>query len=171
MNVFDASFLAAYEATMLAEGGYVLHEVKGDRGGQTYAGISRKAWPKWRGWVDIDLGNKPDAGDVREFYRQHFWEPLNLSTLDPRVAATIYDFGVNAGVSTAAKLAQIVVGATPDGKIGPVTVSKIAAMDPEKFVLSYALAKVARYRDIVARDRVQMKFLLGWLSRTLKAAA
>jgi len=35
-------------------------------------------------------------------------------------------------------------------------------------VAYYALAKIARYRDIVTRDRSQMKFLLGWLNRTLK---
>ena len=40
-------------------------------------------------------------------------------------------------------------------------------MDEEKFVLAYALAKIARYRDIVTRDRSQMKFMLGWINRTL----
>jgi len=46
-------------------------------------------------------------------------------------------------------------------------VQTINDADPEKFVLEYALAKIARYRDIVTRDRVQQKFLLGWINRTL----
>jgi hypothetical protein len=33
--------------------------------------------------------------------------------------------------------------------------------------MSYALAKIARYRDIVQRDKTQIKFLLGWINRTL----
>jgi lysozyme family protein len=171
VKAISDAFHAAYEATMLAEGGYILHNVKADRGGQTYAGIARKHWPKWRGWVDIDSGSTPEASDVRDFYKQNFWEPLNLDSLDPKVAATIYDFGVNAGTGTAAKLAQLVAGATPDGRIGPVTLDKINAMDPDKFVLAFALAKIARYRDIVQRDRTQLKFLLGWVNRTLKGVA
>ena len=39
-----AEFLPAFESMILHEGGYVLHDVPGDRGGQTYTGISRKNW-------------------------------------------------------------------------------------------------------------------------------
>ena len=73
--------------------------------------------------------------------------------------------------ATAVRLAQIVSGATPDGKIGPKTLAALNAMDPDKFALAYALAKLARYRDIVTKDRTQQKFLLGWINRTLREAA
>ena len=63
------------------------------------------------------------------------------------------------------------VGTTPDGRIGPKTLQALNEADPESFVLAYALAKVARYRDIVMRDRSQLKFLLGWINRTLKGVA
>ena len=42
-----SDFLQACERMIVNEGGYVLHTVKNDRGGQTYAGIARNAWPKW----------------------------------------------------------------------------------------------------------------------------
>jgi lysozyme family protein len=165
------AFIAAYEATMLAEGGYVLHNVKGDRGGQTYAGIARNRWPQWAGWRAIDAGTTPDTADVRAFYLANFWSPLRLdSVTDAKVAASIYDFAVNAGTGTAAKLAQLTVGATPDGKVGPVTVGLINRMDPRLFCALFTVAKIARYRDIVRRDRTQGKFLLGWINRTLEAA-
>ena len=168
----NESFLAAYEATMLAEGGYVLHNVPGDRGGMTYAGISRKSWPTWRGWIDIDAGSTPEAQDVRAFYKTHFWDPLRLDEVaDKRVAGTIYDFAVNAGTGIATKLVQVVVGTTPDGRMGTVTLGAINAMPSERFIMAYALAKVARYREIIARDKTQLKFISGWLSRTLKGAA
>jgi lysozyme family protein len=164
-----SDFLPAYEATMLNEGGYVLHNVPGDRGGQTYAGIARNRWPSWPGWAAIDAGGKPDTNDVRHFYRTNFWAALRLDELQHQAtAAAIYDFAVNAGPAVAVKLAQLVVGATPDGRIGPVTLQQLNAMDPDRFVLAYALAKLARYRDIVQRDRGQAKFLLGWINRTLK---
>lgn len=167
-----ADFLPAFEKMIVAEGGYVIHTVKHDKGGTTYAGISRNNWPSWSGWSIIDQGGEPQADLVRGFYRAHFWTPLRLEEIkDQRVAEMLFDFGVNAGLVVATKLAQIVVGTTPDGRIGPKTIAALNAADPEKFVLAYTLAKIARYRDIVTRDRSQMKFLLGWVNRSLKGLA
>ena len=167
-----AEFLPAFERMIVNEGGYVLHTVKDDRGGATYAGIARAFHPNWQGWRFIDQGETPPADLVRQFYRSQFWHPLRLDEVTHQeVAANIFDFGVNAGISTAAKLAQLVVGATPDGKIGAKTLQALNGIDPDLFVARYALAKMARYAQIVTRDRTQGKFLLGWLNRTLKEAA
>lgn len=167
-----SDFAQAFESMILNEGGYVLHNVAGDRGGMTYAGIARNMNPQWAGWHVIDQGGTPPADMVREFYRQTFWAPLKLDEVaDQAVARNIFDFAVNAGVKTSAKLAQVAVGATPDGAIGQRSLDAINATAPEVFVLRFALAKVARYRDIVQRDRTQQKFLLGWVNRTLKEAA
>lgn len=167
-----ADFLPAFERTLINEGGYQLTNVAHDRGGQTYAGIARNAWPQWAGWSYIDQGDTPPADLVRTFYRTQFWDALRLSDLSSQaVAQALYDFAVNAGASTAAKLAQIVVGTTPDGKVGPKTVAAINAFSAELFLARYALAKMARYEQIVTRDRTQGKFLLGWLRRTLREAA
>lgn len=167
-----ADFAPAFERTLLNEGGYKLTNVKDDRGGQTYAGIARNAWPKWAGWGYIDSGDTPPAEAVRGFYRANFWDALRLTEVtDQRVAQGLYDFAVNAGVGTAAKLAQIVVGATPDGRIGPKTLAMLNAMDAHLFTAQFSLAKLARYEQIVTRDRSQGKFLLGWVRRVLKEAA
>lgn len=167
-----ADFSAAFESMIRNEGGYRLHTVAGDRGGMTYAGIARNAWPNWSGWRDIDHGEIPDTALVREFYKVNFWDRVRGDDIaDQQIARTVFDFAVNAGTGTAIKLAQIVVGVTPDGAIGPKSMAALNAMDGDKFKLAYALAKVARYRDIVARDRSQSKFLLGWINRTLREAA
>lgn len=166
-----SEFLPAFERMLVNEGGYRLVKVAGDNGGQTYAGISRKNWADWPGWDEIDAGRTPDAIMVRGFYRANFWSPLSLDDVqDQRIAQTLFDFSVNAGPTTAAKLAQLVVKATPDGKIGPKTIAALNAASADTFVPMYALAKIARYRDIVTRDRGQSKFLLGWINRTLKEA-
>lgn len=167
-----ADFLPAFERMIVNEGGYVLHAVADDKGGQTYAGIARNRWPKWAGWGVIDAGGEPHADLVRGFYRANFWTALRLEEVELQdVAQNLFDFSVNAGVGTAAKLAQVAVGTTPDGRIGPKTLAAINAIDPELFVLRFSLAKITRYRDIVTRDRSQGKFLLGWINRTLKEAA
>ena len=48
---------------------------------------------------------------VREFYRVEFWDKMRGNEINNQdVANTIFNFGVNAGMSMAVKLAQLVVG-------------------------------------------------------------
>jgi len=168
-----ANFEAAFERALIAEGGYKLHTVAGDRGGMTYAGIARRMNPQWPGWALIDRGETPPAALVRDFYRAGWWSPIRGDEiLNQAVAYTLYSFATNSSAygapKTAVKLAQIVVGTTPDGIVGPKTVAAINAMDSELFLAKYALARIARYTEIVNRDRSQLKFLLGWLNRSLR---
>jgi lysozyme family protein len=167
-----ADFDPAFARMMANEGGYALTDIPGDKGGQTYAGIARKRWPDWEGWRQVDAGETPDTHLVRYFYRDNFWKAIHGDAINAQgIAETLFDFAVNAGPATAVKLAQIVVGAQPDGVIGPKTLTRLNAVDPQFFRAAFALAKIARYRDIVTRDRSQGKFLLGWINRTLKEAA
>lgn len=166
-----ADFSLAYEQMIRDEGGYKLHNVPGDRGGMTYAGIARNANPSWEGWKSIDQGVTPPSQLVRDFYRTRFWDDiLGDQIVSDRIAGSVFNFYVNAG-RPAKVLAQLVVGVTPDGAFGPRTVAALNGHDPEKFVMAYALTKIARYRDIVSRDRSQMKFLVGWINRTLAGLA
>ena len=167
-----SDFLPAFERMIANEGGYVLHTVEGDRGGMTYAGIARNRWPKWPGWQSIDAGDTPSAEMVRGFYRANFWTAMRLEEVQSQdVARTLFDFGVNAGTGTAIKLAQIVVGTTPDGKMGPKTLAALNNYDPGLFLARYALAKLARYEQIITRDSSQRGFLLGWVRRLLREAS
>ena len=156
---------------MLAEGGYKLTNDPVDRGGQTYAGISRRNHSGWSGWAFIDAGDRPPVAMVRAFYLARFWDKLRLSEVtSQKVANSIYGAAVNSGTKPAAKLSQLVVGATPDGELGPVTLGLLNETAPEVFIAQFTIAKIARYRDIVVKDRSQMKYLLGWINRALKEA-
>ncbi len=167
-----AEFLPAFERMIVNEGGYVLHQIEGDRGGMTYAGIARSRWPSWPGWATIDAGRAPEAQLVRDFYRSNFWDAMRLDEVATQsVAATLFDFSVNAGTTTAARLVQLVVGVTPDGGVGPKTLGALNAFDPDVLLPRFALAKLARYAQIVTRDKSQARFLLGWVRRTLKEAS
>ena len=164
-----ANFEIAFEKTLLAEGGFKHTRVVHDMGGETYAGISRKANPDWRGWQFLDAGSTPPTDMVREIYRSQYWNRVCGSQIsDQSVAETIYDFAVNAGVATASKLAQTVAGVTPDGVIGPKSIAAINGTYPTFFNLAYFVAKIKRYEAIVSKDRTQGKFLLGWIRRSLK---
>lgn len=170
-----ADFNPAFDKMIHNEGGFQLIDIAADRGGQTYAGIARNFHPNWPGWRYIDskdTTNPQLTALVRDFYKQQFWDKVSGDALARQsTAEAIFDFAVNAGTGTAAKLAQIVVGAVPDGSIGPVTQEKLNALDEAVFVTKYALAKVARYAQICNKDRSQTKFLLGWINRTIGGLA
>lgn len=167
-----ADFQPAFEKMIANEGGYKLHHVKGDRGGQTYAGIARNYHEKWPGWRLIDANelNHPDLPlQVGRFYKKNFWDKVNADQIESQVIAdSLFDFAVNAGYKVAVKLAQSVLELNQDGIIGPISLAKLNACDDNDFKVRYALAKIARYAEIVNRDKSQKKFLLGWINRTLK---
>lgn len=167
-----ADFLPAFERMIANEGGYKLTNIKNDNGGQTYAGIARNRWSAWPGWVYVDRDEVPPTQLVRDFYQAKFWDAVKGDfILHQKTAESLFDFAVNAGVKTAVKLAQIVAGVASDGVIGPKTLEALNVIDEEDFRAKYALAKVARYAQIVTKDRTQGKFLLGWINRTLREAA
>jgi len=167
-----ADFNPAFDKMIVDEGGYVLHTVPGDTGGMTYAGIARNPNPHWPGWNLIDNGaidNPLLTGMVRNFYKVEFWDRVRGDEITNQVVAeNIFNFGVNTGIKVAVKLAQLIVGATPDGAVGNVTLQKFNSVEPEAFKKSYALAKITRYADICNKNRTQSKFLLGWIQRTLR---
>jgi len=167
-----ADFNPAFDKMIVDEGGYQLTTLAGDTGGMTYAGIARNPNPHWPGWNLIDhgaLNNPLLTGMVRSFYKAEFWDRIRGDEItNPIVAENIFNFGVNTGIKVAIKLAQLIVGATPDGAVGDVTLQKLNAIDGEAFRKAYALAKITRYADICNKNRTQSRFLLGWINRTLK---
>ena len=168
-----ADFEPAFERTLRNEGGFTLTDSPGDRGGQTYAGIARNFHPEWSGWALVDagrLGSRELTQAVREFYRSQVWNRLGCDSIASQaIAETVYDFAVNAGVVTSAKLAQLVVGVLPDGGIGPKSLAALNAFDEGEFTLKFAIAKIKRYQQICDRDGSQTRFLVGWIHRALEA--
>jgi hypothetical protein len=165
-----ADFNPAFEKMLHDEGGMQLTNIPGDRGGQTYAGIARNANPNWAGWQFIDCKDFGSATQlVREFYKVNFWDRVRGDELtNQAIAETIFNFAVNTGVGVASKIAQLIVGVTPDGAIGAKTVERLNICTAEKFLPAYALAKIQRYVDICMKNRDQSKFLLGWTRRALE---
>ena len=165
-----ADFNPAFERMIHDEGGFQLTNIPGDRGGMTYAGIARKPNPNWAGWEFVDRKDFGSATPlVREFYKSNFWDGVRGDDIkEQAIAETIFNFAVNTGTGVASKLAQLIVGVTPDGAIGPKTVERLNICTSEKFLPAYALAKIQRYVNICMKDRSQSKFLLGWTRRALE---
>lgn len=168
------NFEKTMELVMRNEGGYVLHEVEHDTGGRTFAGIAENYWPDWEGWDYIDGGNNTSPSNpkmvelVNSFYKENFWNPLRLDGVnDFQTAYSIYDFAVNGGVKTSARLAQKTAGVKEDGKIGAISLAAINDMDGQYFEALFAVYKLDRYMKIIGNNHSQAKFAKGWANRTL----
>ena len=173
-----AEFLPAFQKVLTNEGGYV--NDPDDPGGETYKGIARQMNSKWDGWILVDI-NKKQSGfpanlekdtdlqmKISDFYHNNYWDKVCGDKInDQNVATSIFDFGVNAGVTVSSSLAQMVVGATADGVIGNQSIEKINAFDPEHFLAAFTVAKIARYISIIKKRPSSQKYLYGWIRRAL----
>ena len=161
-----AEFNHHIEDLITKEGGYVLTDVRGDRGGQTYAGISRRANPNWSGWRYVDQDQTPPRDLVHALYRALYWDSMSLDDVSDDIAEMLLSSAVLSGPRTAAKLLQAALGVTVDGVIGSQSTMALRAADPQLLEARFALARIARFNRI-AKDRSQLKFLRGWINRVL----
>jgi lysozyme family protein len=138
-----------------------------DRGGLTYRGIARNAWPHWEGWKYIDKGEKPPLELVRKFYYDNFWVPLKCDSLPPPIAIFLFDSAVGSGHSIPTRWLQKAIGAKPDGIVGNETIQKAQKASPQAVVDSMLRQRMLLYANIVRHDRRQNVFLYGWLRRTM----
>ena len=182
-----ADFKPCFDKVIDIEGGYKLTDIPGDLGGMTYAGISRVKNPSWPGWAKVDRGEFDEelAGMVKAFYKREFWDKIQGDVIGAQsVAYNLYEFGVNAGIATAIKLCQRIIGVDVDGIFGPKTLNALNAFvadekDEKIFVLAFIVLKVMRYRHITFNDPRRQhdllvsnqKFLCGWLERATSPAA
>lgn len=108
-----ADFKIAYDITNENEGGY--SNVADDHGGETYAGITRRNFPSWKGWGIVDLFKPLKQGQIindailrhfqEDFYKENFWDKINGDEIQSQeLANQVYDFAVTAGVGAALKL-------------------------------------------------------------------
>lgn len=174
------NFNEAYLLTGHNEGGYANNPA--DHGGETYAGIARKFWPTWQGWSHIDaikqkygtnektinLWAKKDAllqTLIASFYKQNFWDVNKLDLInDYQLTNNVYDFGVNSGVSEAAKTLQLVSGVSQDGIIGNATIAAVNSLNAKSTYERYNVERIAFYHKL-AGNPGQLQFLKSWMSR------
>lgn len=169
-------FDECFEFILKAEGGYVLHEVEGDPGGMTFAGISRKSWPKWEGWHLLEGGVAPHdnslAEMVSEFYRVNFWEKIQADKIDSMsMQLELFDFAVNAGVKTAVRTLQKMLRVPEDGVIGPVTLRATNKGTAGFLAMRYAVERIRYYSRLVDKNPALGKFFRGWVNRVLNLLA
>lgn len=178
-----ADYELFYPKLRVNEGGYVKDPL--DRGGETYAGISRRWYFDWIGWKYVDKGDfyNPELDKcVKEFYKKEFWDYLKLDkVIDQELAENICDFGIHSGTNRAVKTIQKIINIANDmdcdeyysdikvdGWLGSITLNFINKFTQNEWVVAdYKLARIRYYVNICFNDESQSKYLEGWITRVL----
>lgn len=109
------------ETILHHEGGYVNHPK--DPGGETNLGVTKRVYEEFGGTKDMkDL----TVEDVAPIYKKGYWDRIKGDHLPSGLDLCVFDFGVNAGTGRAAKFLQKMIGTTPDGGIGPMTLKTVS---------------------------------------------
>ena len=166
MSAFDT----CYPSLIREEGGFV--DDPDDAGGVTNLGVTKGAWESWVGHsVSIADMRALTPAIVAPFYRARYWNAAHCDSFPVGLALCLFHASVNAGAPRAAMLLQGVVGATPDGAIGPGT---LAAYQKWAATRSVKLA-VGAFQDALRayyRSRPKFwKFGRGWLNRAAAVQA
>jgi lysozyme family protein len=130
-----------------------------DRGGETKFGVAKNAN------TDLDI-TALTWEDAEAVYYDRYWIAGLCDRLDPRVAVLHFDCCVNHGVGRAKKFLQTAAGVDADGIIGKQTLTALAGFDPIDLCNKVCDVRDKFYRDIVARNPSQSRFLTGWLRRS-----
>lgn len=165
------------------EGGYVNHP--NDRGGPTNYGITEQVARSYGYQGDMRLLTRATA---KEIYRKRYWQRPGFSSVAahyPRLAAELFDTGVNMGPKVAAQFLQRVLNVCNrqgadypdvpvDGDIGPMTLHALDGFrrrrgpNGEDVLLKGCDAlQGARYIGIAEARPSQEVFVIGWLDHRL----
>ena len=129
-----------------------------DHGGETKYGIAKAANP------DLNITTLDWEAAKRVYYKR-YWLQGDCQDMPGRLAVLHFDSCVNHGVGRAAKFVQKAAGTNPDGDIGPATIAAIRSKDELELCNAVCDLREKFYRDIVANNPSQAKFLNGWLRR------
>lgn len=160
------SFDTAFAFTHEQEGGFVLSTLKGDAGGQTYAGIARNMQKDWDGWARIDQGDTTSTvlhNMVINFYFKRFWVRMNLEQLPQPLATLAYDWAVNSGNILAIKKLQHLLNVKEDGVLGSTSAGAARSMPADKLNMRYLAARLDFLNDLNAWPN----FGKGWTQRVV----
>lgn len=160
------NFEKCFAEVLKHEGGFVNHPK--DPGGITNLGVTKKTWDEWTGEdVSPDDMKALTPNLVKPLYKNRYWDACRCDDLPSGVDYCVFDTAVNSGRVRATKFLQSVVGAVPDGAIGPVTIAsandKGARLTIEQFIDK---------RELFLRGLSNFPtFGNGWLNRTKNVRA
>lgn len=138
-----------------------------DKGGRTSRGITQHTfdgactaygWPQGDVWLATDV-------EVETIYRQRFWDRLHGDALEWPFNAALFDTAVLHRLEPIVLGLQRLIGAAPDGELGPATIAAVARYGWVNAAWQLLQGRDDRYEVIVHRDGSQQPFYHGWEAR------
>lgn len=145
-------FYTFIERILSHEGGYVNHP--NDPGGETKWGIAKRSYPN----VNIKALTREAAIEI---YRRDFWAPMEKALVSDAVAYQALDSAVNHGMGNTVRFLQRAVGVADDGRIGPVTIGHLRAVNECDLLMRF----LAERLDFMTKLSVWPTFGKGWSRR------
>jgi lysozyme family protein len=93
--------------------------------------------------------------------RVFFWNAVGGDLLPAGVDLMVFNDAMVCGVGHAARLLQRIVGATPDGSVGPKTIAAVCGYGDKKLIDALEAADEAYYASLSKAPQ----FLRGWVRR------
>lgn len=140
-----------------------------DPGGRTSRGIIQSEYDRYRtrkGAARRDVWLADDA-EVDEIYRTEYWDKMRCDDLPAGIDYTVFDFGVNSGVSRSVKLLQTQLGVEVDGVVGPQTILAAGSMSPMARINEMCDARLKFLQSLHTWGR----FGGGWATRVADVRA
>jgi len=142
------------------EGGFVAHKL--DPGGITNLGVTKKVWDEWTGKDNSANDMKVLTPEmVKPLYENRYWDACKCDDLPSGIDYCVFDTAVNSGKVRAVKFLQSVVGAVPDGAIGPVTIASTNARGTNLTIQQFMDKREAFLRGLSNFST----FGIGWIRR------
>jgi lysozyme family protein len=108
----------------------------------------------------LDIANL-SLSDARAIYQRDYWNKIGGDSLPWGNALCLFDFGVNAGIGEATRVAQRALGLTVDGILGPNTLGTIRNMPPQVFAPLFTKQRIAAYHLMAGFEHEGS----GWIAR------
>jgi len=160
--------------TLKEEGGY--SDDPNDYGGATNYGITQGEYNRYRYGKGLPARSVAyiTVDEYTDIYRTGYYNLVGGPNFNKSLSCVLFDYAVNCGVSRSVKTLQGLVGVTPDGVCGHMTINEVLYYC-SKGHLNNLIASVLEnrkqyYLAIVAYDPSQKVFEADWLGRVSRNA-
>lgn len=152
-----SNFEFALDYTFANEG--VLSNDKFDRGGITKYGIILDDLKRVGLKASEDAIRNLTKDDAKLIYKKLYWDSLNLDEISHKgVATCLFDIGVVRGTGVPPKCCTEICGSAKANIVN--------LYDPDSFIQQFSERSASDFRQIVARNPTQYRFIKGWLNRS-----
>ena len=142
-------------------------------GARAISGINSVEHPE--GYATVASIPQAQRGPVvKGFYQHTFWSRWFDQMVSDEVAKRVYDAAINMGPETAVRLLQTAIENASgledgiDGILGPQTVFRANACNPDMLAAAFRQLRGDHYRAIAAANPAEAQYLDGWLARAMR---